>query len=113
MKLEIQRLNQRMGRIEDLLTELVARIAIPPSQPPQQASSSSTLQQQQADLVLKKRRSKSRQKGTAPSPPGQGSSPATSPDGGGDQDIGTPTPGSSTAQTPSAITTKRSLKDFL
>ncbi|GLV37371.1 ether a go-go [Carabus blaptoides fortunei] len=83
VKLEIQRLNQRMGRMEELLTELVNRVSVGGSNSPQQQHQQAQGGGAVTELVLKKRRSKSRTKGTAPSPPGQGSSPATSPDGGG------------------------------
>lgn len=90
VKLEIQRLNQKMGRMEDLLGELVARLAggsssgsqaSPGEQPTTtegpagsggpSVSGGNGL----GPLMLRKRRSKSRPKGAAPTPPGPSSPP--------------------------------------
>ncbi|KAK5643336.1 hypothetical protein RI129_007181 [Pyrocoelia pectoralis] len=97
VKLEIQRLNQKMGRMEELLSELLKKVSAESgssSQSPQgdsdvQKKKSSTLTPERptelvpgssestglGPIILRKRRSKTRMKGTAPqipTPPGGG-----------------------------------------
>lgn len=92
VKLEIQRLTQKVGRMEDLLGEIAARLAggsssgsqaspgeQPPSGegqlPPGSGGPSVSSGNGLGPLMLRKRRSKSRPKGTAPTPPGPPSPP--------------------------------------
>lgn len=91
VKLEIQKLNQRMGKMEDLLSEIIRRLAPPesssssqsPQGDPEPNKKSSTITvERPTDLstkcmegsglgpvILRKRRSKSRAKGAAPQVP--------------------------------------------
>lgn len=91
VKLEIQRLNQKLGRMEDLLGELVTRLSggsssgsqASPGEPPASAEGPAPLPvagpssggNGMGPLMLRKRRSKSKAKGAAPTPPGSSSPP--------------------------------------
>lgn len=103
VKLEIQKLNQKMNRMEELLTELLTKVNMGSgsssqspqgeSEPSRQKSSNYTIPERPTDLltkcegtgigpiILRKRRSKSRNKGTAPqipTPSGKVTSPESS-----------------------------------
>lgn len=91
VKLEIQRLNQKMGRMEDLLGEIVSRLAggsssgsqASPGEPPTSGEGPAPVPvagpssggNGMGPLMLRKRRSKSKAKGAAPTPPGSSSPP--------------------------------------
>lgn len=99
VKLEIQRLNQKMNKMEELLTELVKRLSVDSgsSSPqveaePKQKSSSAERPTELVPrpstsegtglgpIILRKRRSKTRVKGTAPQIPTPTSGKVTSPE---------------------------------
>lgn len=115
VKLEIQRLNQKVGRIEDMLSDLVKRLSPTSdgssSQSPQEQPKSSNPERPTeliprgealGPLILRKRRSKSRAKGAAPQAP--------TPTGAGGSTANSPTTEAEVAQTPSVV---RKGKDFL
>ncbi|XP_044749283.1 potassium voltage-gated channel protein eag isoform X2 [Coccinella septempunctata] len=101
VKLEIQKLNQRMGKLEDLLNEIIRRLTPPesssssqsPQGDPEPKKSSMIVVERPTDLctkamegsglgpvILRKRRSKSRAKGAAPQVPTPLGSKVTSPE---------------------------------
>lgn len=123
VKLEIQRLNQKMGKMEEMLGELLKRLG-PDSgsgsqspQEPENKQKSSTAERPtelpmgtgMGPIILKKRRSKSRTKGAAPQVPTPSSGKTISPESA----VASPTDSTKMldeqAQTPSS----RKTKDFL
>lgn len=132
VKLEIQRLNQKMNRMEELLSELVKKISIDSgssspqneSEPKQKSSSAGTGPERPTDLltrpstsegtglgpiILRKRRSKARTKGTAPQIPTPGSGKLTSPE----SSATSPTETTKMLDEPVLTPSSRKPKDFL
>lgn len=124
VKLEIQRLNQKMNRMEELLQEVLSKMgSSSSSQSPQgdQPHKSSNHSERPTDLlakgeatglgpvILRKRRSKSRNKGTAPQIPTPSSGKATSPESSATSPTETTKMLDDSAQTPSS----KKATDFL
>nr|XP_015835023.1 PREDICTED: potassium voltage-gated channel protein eag isoform X4 [Tribolium castaneum] len=132
VKLEIQRLNQKMNRMEELLTELVKRISPESgssspqgdSEPKPKSSSAGSGPERPTELlprpstsegtglgpiILRKRRSKSRIKGTAPQIPTPSSGKVTSPE----SSATSPTETTKMLDEPVLTPSSRKPKDFL